>query len=191
MDLAFATISDIAPAIQRGELSPVELTRAVLAQIEQRDSRLNCFISVLADSALAQASQAELEIRQGHYRGPLHGIPVAIKDSLETAGIRSTAGSQILADYVPTEDAPAVARLREAGAIVVGKTNLHEFGMGGTSVNPHYGPTRNPWNPDCIPGGSAAAARPRRWPAACAWQRSEPMPAARCGFPRPCAAQSA
>ena len=155
MDLAFATISDIAPAIQRGELSPVELTRAVLAQIEQHDSRLNCYISVLADSALAQASQAELEIRQGRYRGPLHGIPVAIKDSLETAGIRSTAGSQILADYVPTEDAPAVARLREAGAIVVGKTNLHEFGMGGTSVNPHYGPTRNPWNPDCIPGGSS------------------------------------
>ncbi|HUX88230.1 MAG TPA: amidase, partial [Chloroflexota bacterium] len=155
MDLAFATISDVAPAIQRGELSPVELTRAVLAQIEQLDGRLNCFISVLADSALAQASQAEAEIRQGRYRGPLHGIPIAIKDSLETAGIRSTAGSKILADYVPAADAPAVARLRAAGAIIVGKTNLHEFGMGGTSVNPHYGPTRNPWNPSCIPGGSS------------------------------------
>jgi len=155
MNLAFAAIEEVAPAIARGEMSPVELTRAVLRQIETLEGRLNCYITVLSDAALVEATQAEAEIRSGRYRGPLHGIPVAIKDNLETAGIRSTAGSKILADYLPAEDAPVVARLRAAGAIIVGKTNLHEFGMGATSVNPHYGASRNPWNPNLITGGSS------------------------------------
>ena len=155
MNLAFATIQEIAPRIARGEVSPVELTRAALDQIEKLESRLNCYLTVLADAAIAQATQAEEEIRGGGYRGPLHGIPIAIKDNLETAGIRSTAGSKILADYVPAEDAPAVAHLKAAGAVILGKTNLHEFGMGATSVNPHYGASRNPWNPDFITGGSS------------------------------------
>ncbi len=155
MNLAFATISEVAPDVARGAISPIELTQAALAQIERFEGRLNCYITVLRDSALEQASRAEAEIRQGNYRGPLHGIPVAIKDNLETAGIRSTAGSKILADYVPVEDTPAVARLRAAGAVILGKTNLHEFGMGATSINPHYGPSRNPWNPECITGGSS------------------------------------
>jgi aspartyl-tRNA(Asn)/glutamyl-tRNA(Gln) amidotransferase subunit A len=155
MNLAFATISDIAQAVADGSVSPVDLTRSVLDQIERLDGRLNCYITVLGDAALDQARAAEEEIRRGRYRGPLHGIPIAVKDNIETAGVRSTGGSKILADYVPAEDAPAVARLKAAGAVIVGKTNLHELGMGATSVNPHYGPSRNPWNPECITGGSS------------------------------------
>lgn len=155
MSLAFSTIDEIAPSLARGSVSPVELIRSVFDQIERLDGELNCYITVLRDAALDQARAAEAEIRRGDYRGPLHGIPIAVKDNIETAGVRTTAGSKILADYVPIEDAPAVARLKAAGAVIVGKTNLHEFGMGATSVNPHYGPARNPWNPECITGGSS------------------------------------
>jgi len=155
MDLAFATIGEVAPALARGALSPVELTRAVLDRIERLDGRLNCYITLLTDSALDQARTAEAEIRRGAYRGPLHGIPIAVKDNLETAGIRTTAGSKILAEHVPAEDAPAVARLKAAGAVILGKTNLHEFGMGATSINPHYGASHNPWDLECVTGGSS------------------------------------
>lgn len=155
MSQAFSTIGEIAPSLARGSVSPVELIRSVFDQIERLDGELNCYITVLRDAALDQARAAEAEIRRGDYRGPLHGIPVAVKDNIQTAGVRTTAGSKILADYVPAEDAPVVTRLKTAGAVIVGKTNLHEFGMGATSVNPHYGPSRNPWNPECITGGSS------------------------------------
>jgi aspartyl-tRNA(Asn)/glutamyl-tRNA(Gln) amidotransferase subunit A len=151
----WSTIAELAPALARGDLSPVEVTRTALDRCAQLEPTLDCFITLEPEAALAQARAAEAEIRAGRYRGPLHGVPLAIKDNLATAGLRTTGGSTILADYVPTADAPAVARLRAAGAIVLGKTNLHELGMGGTSINPHYGPSRNPWNPDLITGGSS------------------------------------
>lgn len=155
MDLAFSTIAEVAPLLANGTLSPVELTRAVLDRIDRLDGALNCYITLTSDDALARARRAEAEIQHGRYLGPLHGIPLAIKDNLETAGVRSTGASKVLADHVPAEDAPAVARLKAAGAVLLGKTNLHELGMGGTSVNPHYGPSRNPWDPSRITGGSS------------------------------------
>jgi aspartyl-tRNA(Asn)/glutamyl-tRNA(Gln) amidotransferase subunit A len=155
MDLPFSTIAELAPRLESGQLSPVELTRAVLDQIERLEGRLNCYITLTPEIALEQARAAEAEIRRGRYRGPLHGIPLAIKDNLETVGIRTTGAAKVLADYVPAEDAPTVARVKEAGAVILGKTNLHELGKGATTVNPHHGPTRNPWHPDRIAGGSS------------------------------------
>ena len=154
-ELHYATIEELAGPLQRRELSPVEVTEAVLGRIEQLDERLGVFITVTADQARAEAKRAEEEIRRGEYRGPLHGIPVSLKDLYNTAGVRTTMGSKIFADFVPTEDATSVARLRQAGAVVVGKVNLHEFAFGPTGINPHYGTTRNPWNPECVPGGSS------------------------------------
>src|SRR5207244_1265325 len=107
--------------------------------------RLGVFITLMAGQARAEAKRSELEIRQGEYRGPLHGIPISLKDLYNTAGVRTTSGSKILADFVPTEDATSVARLRQAGAVIIGKTNLHEFAFGPTGINPHYGTTRNLW----------------------------------------------
>ncbi len=155
MNLTFATIHEVAPSIAAGTLSPVDLIEAALARIDRLDGEINSYLTVDHEGALSQARRAEDEIRRGGYRGPLHGIPIAVKDNVETAGLRTTGGSKILADYVPGEDAPAVARLKAAGAVIVGKTNLHEFGMGATSVNPHYGPTRNPWDTSRITGGSS------------------------------------
>ena len=154
-DLAWLTISEARSLIERRQVSPVELMRAALGQIERLEPTLNCFITRGDEQALAAAREAEAALAAGGEVGPLHGIPIAVKDNIETAGIRSTAGSKILADYVPREDAPAWARLRAAGAIMVGKTNLHEFGFGTTTINPHYGPTRNPWSPEHVPGGSS------------------------------------
>ena len=154
-DLAWLTISEARSLIVRRQVSPVELMQAVLGQVERLEPTLNCFITRRDEQALVAARAAEATLAAGGEVGPLHGIPIAVKDNIETAGIRSTAGSKILADYVPREDAPAWARLQAAGAIMVGKTNLHEFGFGTTTINPHYGPTRNPWNPDHVPGGSS------------------------------------
>jgi aspartyl-tRNA(Asn)/glutamyl-tRNA(Gln) amidotransferase subunit A len=154
-ELAFAEIAEIAPRLQRKEVSPVELTRACLEQIEALEPSINAFLTVLADSALGEAQRAEQEIAAGNYRGPLHGIPIAHKDVYYTAGIRTTAGSKILGDFVPEEDATAVKQLREAGTVLLGKLNMHEFAAGGTNVNPHYGATHNPWDLERIPGGSS------------------------------------
>src|SRR6185312_2848113 len=115
----------------------------VLARIERLNPLLNAFITVTGDLAREQARRAEAEIRQGRYRGPLHGIPISLKDLYDSAGIRTTAGSRILADRVPTTDATVTRRLAEAGAVLVGKTNLHEFAYGTTTLNPHHGQTRN------------------------------------------------
>ena len=153
-ELAFASVSELAARIRSRDLSPVAVVDALLARIE-RCGVLNAFITVTADAARAQAASAEREIAAGRYRGPLHGIPVSLKDIIGTKGIRTTRGSRIFADHIPTEDATVTARLYHAGAVLLGKNALHEFAFGVTTNNPHYGPTRNPWRLDRIPGGSS------------------------------------
>lgn len=123
--------------------------------MEELNPRLNAFITMTPEKALRDAKAAEREIRRGKYRGPLHGIPITLKDNIWTKGIRTTAGSKILKDFVPADDADVAQRLQNAGAVLLGKTNLHEFAYGITTENPHFGPTRNPWNRECIPGGSS------------------------------------
>src|SRR3990172_8497428 len=140
------SLADVGALIRSKQVAPVEVTAQALARIEQFNPRLNAFWTVTADLAREQARAAETEIIKGEYRGPLHGVPVALKDLIYTRGIRTTAGSKILADFVPDADATVVERLRQAGAVLVGKTALHEFAYGITNDNPHFGPTPNPWD---------------------------------------------
>ena len=154
-DAVRMTLEDAAAAIRERRLSPTSLVESCLARIEMLAPRLNAFITVTAGLAREQARQAEREIAGGRYKGPLHGIPVAVKDLFATSGIRTTAGSRILAEWVPSEDATVVRRLREAGAVLLGKLGLHEFAYGISSVNPHFGDVRNPWDAAKIPGGSS------------------------------------
>ena len=160
-ELAFASIEQIGKLFRKRKLSPVELTKLMLARIEQLHPKLNAYIAVTAELALAQAKRAEAELfgprgRKGRRdRGPLHGIPISLKDNIHTAGIRTTAGSKILREFIPKEDAVVVAQLKGAGAVLLGKTNMHEFAYGVTSNNPHFGPVRNPWDLTRIPGGSS------------------------------------
>ena len=154
-DLVFLSAAEQGRLIRARKLSPVELVRASLARIERYDGVLRAYITVLSDRALAQARDAEREIAAGNYRGPLHGLPFGVKDQLCTRGIRTTLGSTIMADYVPDHDAAAIERLQAAGAILIGKENLHEFGKGGTNVFP-YGQPRNPWNPAHNPASSSS-----------------------------------
>jgi aspartyl-tRNA(Asn)/glutamyl-tRNA(Gln) amidotransferase subunit A len=149
------TIVHLARLIRRRALSPVELTRALLDRIDRFGPRLNAFITVTADLAMAQARRAEKEITRGTYRGALHGIPICLKDLFYTCDVRTTAGSKILRNFVPTENAAVVDRLFAAGAILLGKTNLHEFAYGATNINPHFGPVRNSWAAERISGGSS------------------------------------
>jgi aspartyl-tRNA(Asn)/glutamyl-tRNA(Gln) amidotransferase subunit A len=149
------TIEVLAPMIRSKRLSPVELTRFLLERISRLQPAINAYITVAADIALSQAKQAEKEIAKGHYRGVLHGIPISIKDLFYTRGIRTTAGSKVLKNFVPTENATVVNRLLESGCILLGKTNLHEFAFGPTNENPHFGPVRNPWDISRISGGSS------------------------------------
>src|SRR5713226_5792519 len=148
-DLAFASIEEVARLYRKRKLSPVELTKLMLARIDQLNPKLNAYITVTAELAVAQARKAEAELfaprgRKGRRdRGPLHGIPISLKDNIHTAGIRTTAGSKILRDFIPKEDAVVVAQLIDAGAVLLGKTNMHEFAYGVTSNNPHYGPVCN------------------------------------------------
>jgi aspartyl-tRNA(Asn)/glutamyl-tRNA(Gln) amidotransferase subunit A len=153
--LLFLTIEKAARLLRRKEISPVELVDAALAQIELLNPTLNAFITVVAERARGEALTAERDISHGKWRGPLHGIPMALKDNIWTRGIRTTAGSKILADFVPNADSDVAARLARAGVILVGKTNLHEFAYGVTTDNPHFGPARNPWNRGRITGGSS------------------------------------
>ena len=154
-DLLRMTIAELAPKIQNKEVSPVELTEAALAEADRLQPRLNSFITILHERAMDQARESEVAISRGEYRGPLHGIPIGLKDNLATAGITTTVGSKILADHVPEEDAEVVVRCRDAGAIFIGKENLEEFAAGATSNNPHYGAVHNPWGLAHIPGGSS------------------------------------
>jgi aspartyl-tRNA(Asn)/glutamyl-tRNA(Gln) amidotransferase subunit A len=157
-DLPFATIEEIARLFRKRKFSPVELTKLILSRIEQLNPKLNAYITVTTELALAQAKKAETELlsrKANRDRGLLHGIPISLKDNIYTAGIRTTAGSKILKDFIPKGDAAVVAQLRNAGAILLGKTNLHEFAYGVTSNNPHYGAVHNPWDSSRIPGGSS------------------------------------
>lgn len=153
-EFATISISDLAVRYRRGETSPLEATRYFLERIRTVDPTIGAFISVNQE-AEAQALILETELRQRRDRGPLHGVPIAVKDNIAVAGLANTAGSRILADNVPGQDAPCIVRLREAGAVILGKTNLHEFACGGTTQNPFYGGTRNPWHTGHIPGGSS------------------------------------
>jgi aspartyl-tRNA(Asn)/glutamyl-tRNA(Gln) amidotransferase subunit A len=149
------TISDVSRQLRAREVSPVELTRGCLERIERLNPLLNAFITVTAESALVEARRAEQEIQNGKWRGPLHGIPIALKDLIDTAGVPTTAASALFQDRVPTQDAEVVQKLRAAGAVILGKNNLHEFAYGGSSIISHFGPTRNPWNLECVTGGSS------------------------------------
>lgn len=151
----FASIADASARLRAGRVSPVTLAKQCLDRIAALDPALNAFITVTADLALGHARAAQRDLRAGHWRGPLHGIPVAVKDFYDTAGIRTTAGAAELADRVPTSDAVLVARLRDAGAVLVGKTNMHRLGMGTTSLDSHFGPVVNPWSADHVAGGSS------------------------------------
>ena len=149
------SLTDIARRIHSQEVSATHALEDVLEHIAHADDTTNAFVKVLRDEALQEAEAADHMLLAGHLLGPLHGVPVAIKDILTTAGITTTAGSKILADWKPEQDATVVRKLRQAGAVIIGKTNLHEFAFGVTTENPHYGNTRNPWNPDHVPGGSS------------------------------------
>ncbi len=149
------SIGKLASLLRERKLSPVELTQAMLDRIEKQNPALNAYLTALPETALEQAREAERAIASGQYRGPLHGIPVSVKDLYYTRGVRTTAGSPIFADFVPDHDATVVARLRDAGAVLLGKTHLHELAYGITTTNPHFGPARNPWSCTQIPGGSS------------------------------------
>lgn len=149
------SIVELAKHFQARSLSPVEVTLACLSRIEKLNPLLNAFITVTADSALQQARQAEIEIQRGNWRGPLHGVPVGLKDLLDQTDVPTTAASNVLKGRVATQDAAVVRRLKEAGAVLLGKQNLHEFAYGGSSIITAYGPVRNPWNLEHITGGSS------------------------------------
>lgn len=153
--ILFAPISEVANLVSAGEISPVELVTRVLDRIRSLDPVLRAYIAVFEDEALAQAKIAAGEIANGNHRGPLHGIPVAVKDNVAVAGHPTTNGSVLWADHTTDFDAEVVARLRRAGAILIGKNNMHEWGMGGTCTDMHYGTVRNPWDTARIPGGSS------------------------------------
>ncbi len=149
------TILELAPLLREKKISPVELTHACLGKIEKLNPALNAFITVTTDSALAEARAAEDEIAHGNWRGPLHGVPIALKDLIDTAGVRTTAASALFKNRVPTADAEIVRRVKEAGAVILGKNNLHEFAYGGSSLVSHFGDVHNPWDVDHIAGGSS------------------------------------
>ncbi|MGA9545349.1 MAG: amidase [Candidatus Sulfotelmatobacter sp.] len=152
---ALETIVELGARLRRKEVSPVQLTRACLERIEKLNPALNAFITVTAEAALAGARAAEIEISRGEWRGPLHGIPVALKDLIDTAGTRTTAASGLYQNRMPAEDAEVVRRLREAGAVILGKNNLHEFAYGGSSLVSFFGDVHNPWNVEHVAGGSS------------------------------------
>lgn len=151
-ELSLAEASEL---LRRKEVSSIDLTTACLARIDELNPTINAFITVLHQSALAQARQADDEIHAGNWRGPLHGIPIGLKDLIDTAGVKTTCGSALFANRVPTEDAEIVRRLQDAGAVIVGKQNLQEFAYGGTSTSSHFGPVRNPHDLNRIAGGSS------------------------------------
>jgi len=149
------TIAGLSLALRKKLISPVEVTRTYLNRIETHDGKINAFITLLPRQAMKAARHAEKEIVKGKYRGPLHGVPFAAKDLFLTKGIRTTCGSKILADFVPRYDGGVIERLAAAGSVLIGKLNMHEFAYGTTSVNPHYGSVRNPWDRERVTGGSS------------------------------------
>jgi len=157
-ELTSLSLKQVSDLIARGEVSPTELTRACLERIERYDPALNAFITVVGEQALDAARQREAELARGASRGPLHGIPIALKDNLDTAGVRTTGASELFVDRVPGEDAEVARRLKEAGAVLLGKLNMHEFAYGGSSDVTHFGTMHNPWALDHATGGSSGGA---------------------------------
>jgi aspartyl-tRNA(Asn)/glutamyl-tRNA(Gln) amidotransferase subunit A len=155
-ELSYLSITEAASGLRRKEFSPVDLTQACLKRIESIDGKLHSFITVTADLALEQARKAEQELRAGKDKGPLHGIPIALKDLYATKNIRTTCHSAVLQDWVPDHDAATVTKLREVGAVLLGKLGMHEFAFGGPSVDAPFPAVRNPWNTAHIPGGSSS-----------------------------------
>jgi aspartyl-tRNA(Asn)/glutamyl-tRNA(Gln) amidotransferase subunit A len=155
-DLSYLTIAELAPLLQGRKLSPVELMLACLERIHSLDDRLHTFITLTKESAMEEARAAEKAISSGDYRGPMHGIPIGLKDLYHTRGVATTAGSPILKEFVPEEDATSVAMLKKAGGIVLGKLNMFPFAYGATGLNPHYGTPGNPWDMERLPGGSSS-----------------------------------
>ncbi len=149
------SLSEVSQLVHSKKVSPVELTKECLSCIERLNPKLNAFITVTGDSALAEARQAEAEIQRDRWRGPLHGIPIALKDLVDTAGVRTTAGSGLFKDRIPTQDAEVVRRLKAGGAVLLGKLNMHEFAYGGSSAISYFGAVRNPWDTAYCPGGSS------------------------------------
>ena len=149
------TIRQAAAALRDGALSALTLTDAVLARAAATQPTLNAYITLTPDAARADARRADDELAAGHDRGPLHGIPIGLKDLIDLAGVPNTAGSRVFRDRVSSSDAHVVTLLRQAGAVITGKCNMHEMAMGGTNANPHFGDVRNPWNLDHVPGGSS------------------------------------
>ncbi len=154
-DLTRLSIRELGDQIRKKKVSPVDLTKACLARIDRFNHALNAFITITAESALEQARAAEAEVMRGKWRGPLHGIPIALKDLFDTAGVRTTAASGVFKDRVPTDDAEVVRKLKSAGAVLLGKTNMQEFAFGGTSIISYFGAVHNPWELSHIPGGSS------------------------------------
>lgn len=152
----YSSAAELAARLRQRRASPVEFVAKCLERIENLDPQFNAFITVAAESAAEAAQTAETEIERGEWRGSLHGIPLAVKDFYDTSGMRTTAGAEQFKRRVPTADAAAVKRLKDAGAIIVGKTNMHALGMGTTGLQSAFGPVRNPWNPDFIAGGSSS-----------------------------------
>jgi aspartyl-tRNA(Asn)/glutamyl-tRNA(Gln) amidotransferase subunit A len=182
------TLAEASRLIRDRALSPIDLVNGYLERIARLDSQLNAYITVTDERALSRARALESELSRGHWRGPLHGIPVALKDNIDTAAVRTTAGSAVFGERIPTEDAEVVRRLEAAGAIVLGKLNLHEFAYGATSAISYFGPVANPWDLKRIPGGSsggsAAAVAARLCAAALGTDTggSVRIPAAYCGI---------
>jgi aspartyl-tRNA(Asn)/glutamyl-tRNA(Gln) amidotransferase subunit A len=154
-DLCFLSIAELGSLVRSRTVSAVEVTEAHLARIERLNPTLNAFVTVMAAQARAAARRADAEAAAGRWRGPLQGVPIGVKDIFDTAGVLTTNGSSFYRDHVPAEDAHAVHRLRDAGAVLIGKCNTHEFAAGSTTDNPWYGATRNPWALDRVPGGSS------------------------------------
>ena len=154
-ELTELTLTEVSARIAAREVSPVEVLEATLARIDAVDPTLNAYIDVHAETARGAAEAAEIAIGAGYHLGPLHGVPLALKDNVATRGELTRAGSRVLRDRVTTEDATIASRLRAAGSILIGKLNMHEFAYGVTTNNPHHGAARNPWSTDRTPGGSS------------------------------------
>ena len=154
-ELCYASAGTLSRLVQQKELSPVEIIDAHLARIEATEPVLNSYITLLPEEARAAARRAESDIQKGDYRGPLHGLPVALKDLYNTAGVRTTSGSRIFDNFIPEQDCTVADRFRQAGAILLGKLNMHQFAYGPTGENPDYGHMHNPWDPEMVSGGSS------------------------------------
>lgn len=155
LEICYMSAGQLSGLIQRQEISPVEVIDAHLARIDATEPVLNSFITLLPDQARAAARRAESDIQAGKYRGPLHGIPVGLKDLFNTAGVRTTSGSKLFDNFIPAEDCTVAAKFRQAGAILLGKLNMHQFAYGPTGENPDYGHMHNPWDPEMVTGGSS------------------------------------